>query len=311
MARAAIAALALALGIFNAPQSEAQSPTAPSPKFEVASIRPCDGAGAEGLKGGGTGGPGGGSASPGRVRFACGSLVNFIQRAYVTFANGHSNSPWASSPQIEGGPAWKNSERYTISAKAEGNASLEMMSGPMLQALLEDRFKLRVRRETREVPAYALTVAKNGLKLPRVQEGNCTPIDRSNPPATLVTAPGQKPFCGNGGFGRKGALVVANIPGISLDEFANRLGGRLDRPVIDKTGVKGLFDFHLEFGVDETTPKFLAGGDLDAPPVNLSDPPGGPSIFGALRQQLGLKLEPAKGAREFLVIDHVEKPSDN
>jgi bla regulator protein blaR1 len=306
-----IAVVILVAAGTSGPALHAQPPAVVTPKFEVASIRPCDGAGFAGLKGGGTSGPGGGSVSPGRVRFACGSLVNFIQRAYVTFANGRSNSPWGPSPQIEGGPAWKNTERYTINAKAEGNASLEMMSGPMLQALLEERFKLRVRHETREVPAYALTVAKSGLKLPRVEEGSCTPFDRSNPPAARVAAPGQKPFCGNGGFGKKDNLVVANIPAIGLDEFANRLGGRLDRPVINKTGVKGLFDFHLEFGVDQTTPKFLAGGDLDAPPVSLSDPPGGPSIFTAVQQQLGLKLEPAKGPGEFLVIDHVERPSEN
>jgi uncharacterized protein (TIGR03435 family) len=181
----------------------------------------------------------------------------------------------------------------------------------MLQALLEDRFKLKIRHETREVPAYALTVAKSGLKLRRVEEGSCTPIDRSNASAALVTALGQKPFCGNGGFAKKDNLVVANIPAISLDEFANRLGGRLDRPVIDKTGIAGLFDFHLEFAVDQTTPRFLVGGDLSAPPGDLSNPPGGPSIFTAVQQQLGLKLEPTKGPREFLVIDHVEKPSEN
>lgn len=99
-----------------------QLPGAPTPRFEVASIRLCEGRGSAGLKGGRTGGVGGGSLSPGRVSFACGSLANFVQRAYVTFANGHGNSPWG-APPILGGPAWVNSDRDRINAKAEGDAS--------------------------------------------------------------------------------------------------------------------------------------------------------------------------------------------
>jgi len=276
-------------------------PAAGTPKFEVASIRLCDGRGTAGLKGGGTGGAGGGSVSPGRVSFACGSLANFVQRAYVTFVNGHRNPPWG-APPISGGPAWINSDRYKINAKAEGNASQGMMQGPMLQVLLEERFKLKIHRETREVTVYALTVAKGGLKLRRVEEGSCTPRDYAA--LSPSPEPGQKPFCGNGGFGRKGSLVVAEIPAISIDEFSKRLSFRLDRPVIDKTGVKGLFDFHLEFAPDIITPQFLGQ------PGEPSEP-AGQSIFTAIQKQLGLKLELAKGPREFLVIDRAEKPSEN
>jgi uncharacterized protein (TIGR03435 family) len=281
--------------------ARAQSTTAATPKFEVASIRLCDGRGSAGLKGGGTGGAGGGSVSPGRVSFACGSLANFVQRAYVTFANGHGNPPWG-APQVSGGPSWVNSDRYRINAKAEGDASQGMMQGPMLQALLEDRFKLKIHRETREVPVYALALAKGGLKLRRVEEGSCTPRDYEvlSPPSV----PGQKTLCGNGGFAKKGNLVVADIPAITINEFSKRLGGRLDRPVIDKTGVAGLFDFHLEFAPDMSTPGLAAGDDP-------SEPVAGQSIFTAIQKQLGLKLEAAKGPREFLVIDSAEKPSQN
>ena len=94
-----------------------------------------------------------------------------------------------------------------------------------------------------------------------------------------------------------------------VDEFSRIfLNGALDRPVIDKTGITGRFDFHLEYAPDQATPRFLPGGDVpDAAP---SDPPG-PSIFTAVQAQLGLKLEPAKGPGEFLVIDSVVRPSDN
>jgi uncharacterized protein (TIGR03435 family) len=242
------------------------------------------------------------------VTFACGSLVNFIQRAYILFANGRSNPPWF-PPKIEGGPAWKDSDRYRINAKAEGNASPEMMQGPMFQALLEDRFKLKIHRETRAASVYALTVAKGGFKLRRVDAGSCTPMDYSQPAAPRQ--PDEKPVCGVGGFGRRGSLAFADIPAVSLDEFAKRLGGRLDRPVIDRTGITGLFDFHLEFAPDEATPGLRGplpdGGDPNRP----SDQTGGQSIFTALQQQLGLKLEAAKGPVEFLVIDHVERPTEN
>jgi uncharacterized protein (TIGR03435 family) len=82
----------------------------------------------------------------------------------------------------------------------------------------------------------------------------------------------------------------------------------LDRHVFDKTRITGVFNIHLEFARDDSIPPSLPGG---APPPSVPDATGGPSIFTALQQQLGLKLEPAKGPREYLVIDHVEKPSAN
>lgn len=103
---------------------------------------------------------------------------------------------------------------------------------------------------------------------------------------------------------------------MSLKEFSQYisrgpLGPQLDRPVIDKTGIDGIFDFHLEFAPDQNTPGFLL--QLRRPVQNgvPSDEPVGPSIFTALQEQLGLKLDPTKGPGDFLVIDHVEKPSEN
>jgi bla regulator protein BlaR1 len=300
-------AVPIVVGIMNAPRLQAESDqhaTVPPKKFEVASIRPCGGGSAA------DGGRGGGARfSPERMSLNCQSVFGLIQAAYVLFANGHLNTR---SVSIEGSPAWINSASYDIDAKSEGVASPDMMSGPMLQALLEDRFKLKVHRETREVPVYALTVAKSGLKLQQWQEGSCTPIDHMNPlPPPDFTKPppppppkGTKPYCG-GRWGRKGTNVTWDVQGTTLDELSDNLGVRLDRRIIDRTEVTGRFDFHLEFGPDQATPRLLAmSGDPD-------DPSGGPSIFAAVQQQLGLKLDPAKGPGEVLIIDHVERPTEN
>jgi uncharacterized protein (TIGR03435 family) len=171
----------------------------------------------------------------------------------------------------------------------------------MLQALLEDRFKLKIHRETREVPVYALAVAKGGVKLHRVEEGSCAPQGAFLAPSE----PDQKPFCGMGGF-RRGALVVGQISAVSLDEFSRMLSSRLDRWVVNKTELTGRFDVHVEFTPDGATPGLMPGGP-GAPQPDAD----GQSIFTAFQEQLGLKLEPIKGPAEFLVIDSAEKPSEN
>jgi uncharacterized protein (TIGR03435 family) len=273
--------------VFLAACAAAWSQNAPTPKFEVATIRLCD------SDGGGR--SGGERSSPGRLALKCQTLGDadrsfpgLIAQAYGLFANGHRNPPWA-MPPIEGGPAWLKTDRYEIVAKAEGDASPDMMNGPMLQALLEDRFKLKVHRETREIPVYNLTLAKAAPKLRPFQEGSCT-------------------HCGAGGT-MKGPNLVLRGQGVSLDEIAKSLGTGLDRPVIDKTGLAGKFDFELEFARDQAMgPAFRDPNQVIAA---AADPSAGPSIFAAIQEQLGLRLEPAKGPGEFLIIDSVERPSEN
>ncbi len=342
LAVAGIAALAapIVVGVMNAPPLRAQSPppvvspspvkppTAPQvvtqpqaqpaarPKFEVASIRPCAPAPP------GAGGRGGtASPSPGRLSARCDTVANLIRQAYATYPDGLARNPYSLYVSIEGGPGWIKSDQYDINAEADANTSREMMNGPMLQALLEDRFKLKVHRETREVPVYALTVAKGGPKLEHREEGRCAPL-----PDPTTFQPGQKMVdilsktCGTVWFGRKPppGPWTADMHGMSLDEFAKTLGRATDRPIVDKTGIAGMFDFHLEFAPDQTTPAFLPGGALlgnipnpNVPPAAFASDPDGPSILTAIQEQLGLKLEPAKGPGEFLVIDTVEKPSEN
>jgi len=268
-----------------------------TPKFEVASIKPCEG--------GSPGGRNGGLIANGRLNVNCVTAIDLIKSAYVTWANAHLNPP--KSLRIEGGPAWIHSEAWTINAKSDVNASMPMLSGPMLQALLEDRFHLRTHRETRDIPVYVLTAARTGPKLQPVQEGSCTPFDPEKFLAPLAPGAPRPDFCGvvlrNV---RKGSAVTRDFHAMTLAQFAGELP--VDRPVIDKTGISGLFDFRLEFALDETTSTSFPQYGL--PPAN-SDDSGGPSIFTALQEQLGLKLESAMGPGAFLVIDHVEKPDAN
>ncbi len=302
-------AVPIAIGI----TLQAQSLT---PKFEVASIRLCTNNDAGGKDGGARsgGGPGVQGPSPDRLSLNCQALRNIIRMAYVVYPDGHRVMPGRTAP-LEGGPGWIDSERYQITAKAEGTPGQDMMHGPMLQALLEDRFKLKIRRESREVPAYALTIAKNGPKLQPFQEGSCTVLDFSKPPAP--PRPGEKPIpiCTFSLRKQNGASVHWEVHGGTLDDLSVNLGIDLDRIVINKTGIAGKFDFHMEFAPDQTTAGLnnlrIGAGEPAFPLPTASDPPGGPSIFTAIQEQLGLKLESTKGPREFVVIDHVQKPSEN
>jgi uncharacterized protein (TIGR03435 family) len=205
------------------------------------------------------------------------------------------------------------SEQYDINAVAQGKTgrappSQAMMNGPMLQALLEDRFKLKVHREARQEPAYLLVMGKDAHKLPPFKEGSCVVPDPNHVPPIFPSP--EHPPCDAMVGGRRGPNITVEARRTSVDEFAHLLSLVLDRQVIDKTGIKGTFDIRIAFGVDQTTPRFLPGDMADLPALPSNDPPA-PSIFTVVQEQLGLKLEPGKGPREYIVIDHVEKPSEN
>jgi uncharacterized protein (TIGR03435 family) len=308
---AALAALAASVVVdfMNAPfvlaQTQPPAAAGPTGKFEVAAIRPskdCDGGATKGVSPLGRNG----ASSPGSLNISCASVMGLIQQAYIRYANGRLNRMDGSAP-ISGGPSWITSERYDVNAKAEGSASLEMMNGPMLQALLEDRLKVKMRRETKEVPVYDLTVAKSGSKLKPFKEGSCTVTTGPVPPP-----PGQSPSCNTMELRLKGPTMGAaevDMRPRTIDDLSKILSRVMGRPVIDKTEITGGFDFFMEFAVDQSTPGLIP--PPDAPHAAPGDPPGGPSIFTAVQEQLGLKLEPAKGPGEFLVIDRVERPSAN
>lgn len=297
-----LATLAIGAGvaIVYAPAIRAQSAAA-APKWEVASIKPCASGSA----------PGGPAATPGRLTLNCVSVGAMINQSYVMYANGRLTLPGGRFVPLERGPAWIYSGLYRIEAKAEGTPSQEMMLGPMMQALLEDRFKLKIHSETREIPVYVLTVAKSGPRLQASREGSCRPLDLLHPPAPPPPGQSLLQAC-------KLARVTHDeydIRGVTMAEFGRQLG--LGREVIDKTGIQGVFDIRVPApglaGLFFTAPPSPPGAGRAGPAEPASQPDPG-DLFAAMQtivQKLGLKLEPAKGPGRFLVIDHVEKPSAN
>jgi uncharacterized protein (TIGR03435 family) len=181
--------------------------------------------------------------------------------------------------QISGGPDWMNTERWDITAKADRRRTNEEMHD-MLARLLEERFQLKVRREKREMPVWVLTVDKGG---PKLQEHDAADLD--HPP--FGAGPNGRGFAGRN---------------VKMDYLAFFLSRLLDRNVIDRTGLTKNYDVTLDFARDfgprpEGAP---------APP-----PQEGPTIFTALKEQLGLKLEAAKGPVEYLVVERAERPAAN
>jgi uncharacterized protein (TIGR03435 family) len=200
-----------------------------------------------------------------------------------------------------------DTDRYDIVATAPADAGLDEMYGPMMRALLEDRFSLRVHTEIRELPVYTLSVGKGGSRLTAAKEGGCVPIDLKT---VLKSPPPQSNYCGRiaiaGGVSR-----VVDGYGTTISELINRVfKDALDRPVLDQTGLIGRFNIHLEYVVGDALPGTLSlgEGNSSTKPVPVTD---GPSIFTAVREQLGLALTPGKGPVEVIVIDHVAKPSAN
>ena len=207
--------------------------------------------------------------------------------------------------QILGGPNWAGTDRWNIEAKAEAG-SIPPPTGPpdptvipplmlMLQSLIEDRFQLKIHRETKELPAYELVVARGGPKI--------KPSEDQSPPSL-----GQPPQRGgpmprgNMRMGR-GDLEANGVP---VSNFILGLSQQLGRTIIDKTGLKGLYDFKLQW-----TPEFAGGPVVPGGPEPPPPPADGPSIFTAIQEQLGLRLESTKGPVDVLVIDSVQKPSEN
>jgi uncharacterized protein (TIGR03435 family) len=186
---------------------------------------------------------------------------------------------------ISGGPAWADADHFDILASTPGavRPNLDEQMG-MLRKLLADRFELTFHRAQKEVPLYALTVAKNG---PMLMESK--------------SAPDAQPVLVNSIFPDRVVLPARNA---TMAQFASMMQRAvLDRPVVDKTGLTARYDFDLEWAPDETQ----FSGRVT---VAASDPPK-PDLFAAVQQQLGLRLEASKGLVEVLVIDRAGRPSEN
>ena len=246
----------------------------PKPQFEVATVRP------------NKSGESGASLGPrpgGRLNGTNQAARNLIRNAFNV-------QPY----QLIGGPDWMDSDRFDIVAKA-ADADLDakgMLTLPQymlrLQSLLEDRFKMATHWETRELPVYALVVANEGKLGPKLKPhaGDCDRARSGGPPPSGSPAAN----CGTRmNMTATSGKVTGN--GISFDTFARNLSGGTGRYVINKTGLTGSYDLELEFTPDQ------------------SPDTTGPSLFTAMQEQLGLKLDSQRAPVEVLVIDRLEKPT--
>jgi uncharacterized protein (TIGR03435 family) len=277
-------------------KDEAQStPLGQRPKFEVASVKPCaPGDPGADLKDGNFGV----QWSPGRLTVMCQPLKLLIAGAYVAYADG--DQPLATAPLIayisslnvpfEGLPSWADSERFTIRAETPAGVTKEMLMGPMMQSLLEDRFHSKIHVETRQVAAFDLVVTKAGAKLPQTGTQICRFLDPNHPGQRV--GPANLPRC------------TRQMNNVTMADFAAVLRDppSVNGPVFDKTGLKGTFDIHMFFATDHDA----------SPNANSADDSfGAPTFLQALKEQLGLELVSTRGPDKILVIDHIEEPSPN
>jgi uncharacterized protein (TIGR03435 family) len=282
-------ALFLAAGLDQA-VAQNPSPADAEPRFEVASIRPQ-------------------TSAPSGFLFGIRTLPNGIDAGLATIRMLIMAAYQVADYQVVGGPALMNSDRYQISARAAGDVT-PAMARRMLKNLLQDRFALKARTETREMDVHALVLARSDGQLgPRLRRtspecaeaalaARTRTLEESKKPAALP------PGCARESMGsdRAGGAIYS-FGAVALDRLVTRIsfviGGR---PVVDRTGLTGLFDIQLEFA-SETR-------QLQPRPVFTKDS-GLPTLRDALQDQLGLKLETGKGPIEVVVIESVERPSEN
>ncbi|HEV3220063.1 MAG TPA: TIGR03435 family protein [Candidatus Acidoferrales bacterium] len=287
--RIAITTMVMALGgaaaLLGGGQS-AQISNVPPLSFEVAVIKP-DNSGVTNV-----------SMSWGDDRFTTRhiTLAHLIGIAYGVNPN----------EQISGAPVWVKSEKFDIDAKLEDSSMKQVEQLPMEQkselltrmvrSLLEDRCQLRVSHETKELPVFALVVAKNGPKLtPTTLPPDETADPRKRTPKSMKTV-------------ARGQLIARGISIPTLiSALAKEVGGRT---ILDETGLKGEYDFKLDWTPELNNPVTATDASPSSATAPLPDS-SGPSIFTALQEQLGLKLESKKAPRDVVVIDHVERPSGN
>jgi uncharacterized protein (TIGR03435 family) len=284
----------LIAAVFSVLLQAQSTPPAATPKFDVVSIKRCQPGAARG-----------GDSSPGRLSIGCALLADvdntgLIQQAYNRYAGGQLTSPKVIP--IEGGPDWIHSETFEIDAKSDGHPSILMMLGPMMQAILEDRFKLKIHRETRQGPVYELALGKGSPKLKPFQDGSCTPVLVGHPLPPLAS--GQH-YCRNMVSPR--ARLTSRVARSRCSPACWALSWIV--PLSTRPALRITSRYTSSFR--PTIPRRLDHPRLilaRSPPLVRPDAPG---IFQAIQEQLGLKLVPAKGPVDVLVIDHIERPSEN
>jgi uncharacterized protein (TIGR03435 family) len=287
LAGAATAALVIpiAVGSIGAPRVQAQSQPATT-KFETTSIKTCTAFHKSKVQ----------DLSSATFLSQCTTVERLIQQAYGLFANGHWNL--GSYLTVTGGPAWTRSDFYVIDAKAARPQGRATMNGPMLQTLLENRFQLRVHRETRAVPVYTLTVADGNPNLKRFQ-GTCAPRDYDNPPSETDCATAR-------GYGNGFHIQAATMP-----DLCAGLSAFLDRRVVDETGIAGRFNIDLNLPGDSAALNRPRSLPALSNPTAPAPPPVPLTALKAAVKKLGLNLEQTNRPGEFIVIDHIDRPSGN
>lgn len=215
--------------------------------------------------------------------------------------------------QVTGVPGALGDERFDIQAKydasLDGGISAEQQQKDMtlrIQRLLEDRFALKAHREAKPLPVYVLSTAKGGNKL---QESKCTD---PNGPRSEAAAGGPSPVSCESRYGNKGNNRTLDWTGATVEDFVHfALPNILGRPVIDKTGLLGKFDLHLEWTPDQAT-SGITGANPERQGAPASpDNPNAISIFSAVQEQMGLRLESGRAPVDVVAVEHLEMPSDN
>jgi uncharacterized protein (TIGR03435 family) len=301
--------------------------TAATPSFEVATIKAAapptmkgtgDGNMRIAMRMGAQGGPG--TSDPGQITYSNMSVKNLMVTAFGV-----------KTYQVSG-PTWMDTERFDIVAKVPKGSSKDDVK-LMLQNLLAERFKLTLHREKKDLPMYALVVGKNGPKLKESppDDPNAT-VDEAaaqqkekqamdNAMRTTVRDGGMPPPMPGGGPGTRMMMMPGRMRMMStkqtMAQFAEALGNQMDRPVVDQTGLTKNYDITLEFAPEGMVGRGMPGMPPPPPPGDGgmprdADSQAAPSLFTALQEQLGLKLEQKKGPVDLLVVDHLEKtPTEN
>jgi len=260
------------------------------PRFEVASVKPNNA---------------GDPRTGGRLAGASFSMVN--ETLWRLIGEAYGDPQALPRDRIIGGPSWIETDRFDVDAVA--SAPLDRPHAePMLRHLLAERFKLAAHAEKREMAVFALRPARRdgapGSQLRRA-DVDCAALEAAGTPPP--SSPNGRPCVMQFGFGR----LAAN--GLTIHELATvALSRAAGRPVIDQTGLRGPFQWSLTWTPDNLPPR--APGTPPDQPLTVNGftvDPNGPSLFTALEEQLGLKLESAKGPVDVLVIDHVERPTSD
>jgi len=278
-------------GFINEALAQSAAPAPAGPAFEVTSIKPNH------------------TANPREfIQFPAGRLTAtaVTTKTLIQFAYNLQDF------QISAGPNWVGANRYDVDAKEDESTARALQNSTpfqradqirlLLQALLADRFALKLTHQYKEVPTYALVVAKDGPKLSQT-----TLME----PEGSSAAQGQSPKGPRIGITGRGQI---NGTGVPVNLLAELLSRQLGRRVVDKTGLSGNYDFTLQWTPDETQPQAPSASEGDAARLSSSSPApasADASLFTALQEQLGLRLESQRGSVDVVVIDHIEEPSPN